>query len=146
MTTRAQIVTEARRWIGTPFQHQAALRGIGADCIGLVAGVAFAAGILEASQWQTDPLCRAYSREPNPGLLAAACNRYMDSIAVAAVQYADVLLFAYADQPMHFGIVSGEVPLTVIHAYAPAGSVVENVVTGKWRRRVTGAFRFRGIT
>ncbi len=32
-------VKEARRWIGTPFRHQGALIGVGADCLGLVRGV-----------------------------------------------------------------------------------------------------------
>ena len=36
---RAAIVAEARGWIGTPYRHQASLKGVGADCIGLVRGV-----------------------------------------------------------------------------------------------------------
>jgi cell wall-associated NlpC family hydrolase len=34
-----KIITEARDWLGTPFKHQAKLKNIGCDCIGLVAGV-----------------------------------------------------------------------------------------------------------
>ena len=30
-----QIVTQARTWIGTPFHHQARLKGKGCDCLGL---------------------------------------------------------------------------------------------------------------
>lgn len=37
--TRSAIVTEARTWIGTPYQHQASLKGVGCDCLGLVRGV-----------------------------------------------------------------------------------------------------------
>jgi NlpC/P60 family putative phage cell wall peptidase len=33
------ILEEARSWIGTPYQHQASLKGVGCDCIGLVRGV-----------------------------------------------------------------------------------------------------------
>ena len=36
---REAIVSEARRWIGTPYRHQASLIGVGADCLGLVRGV-----------------------------------------------------------------------------------------------------------
>ena len=32
-------VSIARTWIGTPYHHQASIRGVGADCIGLVRGV-----------------------------------------------------------------------------------------------------------
>ncbi len=38
-TDRAKIVAEARRWIGTPYRHQASCIGAGADCLGLVRGV-----------------------------------------------------------------------------------------------------------
>ena len=37
--TRADIVTAARLWIGTPYRHQAATRGAGCDCLGLLRGV-----------------------------------------------------------------------------------------------------------
>ena len=33
------VVAEARSWIGTPYQHQASLKGVGCDCLGLVRGV-----------------------------------------------------------------------------------------------------------
>ena len=33
------IVTQARTWIGTPFHHQARLKGKGCDCLGLIVGV-----------------------------------------------------------------------------------------------------------
>ena len=36
---RAEIVAAARSWIGTPYRHQASLRGVGCDCLGLLRGV-----------------------------------------------------------------------------------------------------------
>ena len=33
------IVAFARGWIGTPYCHQASLKGVGCDCLGLVRGV-----------------------------------------------------------------------------------------------------------
>ena len=36
---RAAIVAAARGWIGTPYRHQASLKGVGCDCLGLVRGV-----------------------------------------------------------------------------------------------------------
>ena len=40
-TTRTDVVAAAREWLGTPFHHQARLRGVGVDCVGLVIGVIF---------------------------------------------------------------------------------------------------------
>ena len=34
-----RIVETARSWIGTPYRHQASLKGVGCDCLGLVRGV-----------------------------------------------------------------------------------------------------------
>ena len=36
---RSEIVWLARGWLGTPYRHQAATRGAGCDCLGLVRGV-----------------------------------------------------------------------------------------------------------
>ena len=36
---RARIVEITRSWIGTPYHHQAALKGVGCDCLGLLRGV-----------------------------------------------------------------------------------------------------------
>ena len=33
------VVVEARRWLGTPYLHQASECGVGADCLGLLRGV-----------------------------------------------------------------------------------------------------------
>ena len=36
---RTDIVAAARTWIGTPYRHQASLKGVGCDCLGLLRGV-----------------------------------------------------------------------------------------------------------
>ena len=33
------VVTAARAWIGTPYVHQASVKGVGCDCLGLLRGV-----------------------------------------------------------------------------------------------------------
>ena len=39
MMTRNGIVAAARGWIGTPYRHQASVKGAGTDCLGLIRGV-----------------------------------------------------------------------------------------------------------
>ncbi len=36
---RDAIVAEATSWLGTPYRHQASLKGVGCDCLGLLRGV-----------------------------------------------------------------------------------------------------------
>ncbi len=33
------ICTEVRSWLGTPYHHQASVKGVGCDCLGLIRGV-----------------------------------------------------------------------------------------------------------
>lgn len=39
MLLRTWIVEAAREWLGTPYRHQASVRGQGCDCLGLIRGV-----------------------------------------------------------------------------------------------------------
>lgn len=39
MTAAERALIEARTWLGTPYQHQSSLKGVGCDCLGLVRGV-----------------------------------------------------------------------------------------------------------
>lgn len=39
MSRRAAALTAARAWVGTPYAHQASLRGVGCDCLGLIRGL-----------------------------------------------------------------------------------------------------------
>jgi NlpC/P60 family putative phage cell wall peptidase len=39
MVTRESIVKAARGWLGTPYHHQASVKGAGADCLGLIRGL-----------------------------------------------------------------------------------------------------------
>lgn len=141
MITRDAIVAEAREWIGTPWHHQAALKGKGCDCIGLIYGVARALGIPEAARFRADPRFRGYGRTPEPSMLRAAIAEYLN---VADVERpGDILLMRFDAEPQHFGFLS--TPDYMIHAYAQARKVVENRIDDKWRRRIVGAYRFRGV-
>lgn len=35
----SDIVAAARGWLGTPYRHQASVKGVGCDCLGLVRGI-----------------------------------------------------------------------------------------------------------
>ncbi|MBL0320066.1 MAG: hypothetical protein IPP74_12385 [Alphaproteobacteria bacterium] len=45
MTSNQKIISQARTWLGTPFHHQARLKGKGCDCLGLIVGVADELGL-----------------------------------------------------------------------------------------------------
>ncbi|MEM7524977.1 MAG: peptidase [Pseudomonadota bacterium] len=137
----ARVVALARLWLGTPYRHQASLKGVGADCLGLVRGVwrDLYGGEPEAPppysrDWcevsGDEALWRAAARRLNPG----------DGDEVG-----EVLLFRMAEgsPAKHLAIRAtdeiGEPSL--IHAYS-GRSVIESPFAESWRRRVVAAFRY----
>jgi len=148
--TRADIVAEARTWIGTPYQHQARVRGIGCDCGGLIGAVGVAVGAFPANAWAAEFAPHAgYARTPANGMLEAICQRFLRAIGLAAVQPGDVVLMRFSVEPQHLGILA---PyhlggLSLIHAYSHArpGRVVEHRLADVWRARVVQAFAFPGV-
>ncbi|WP_083481183.1 NlpC/P60 family protein [Jannaschia donghaensis] len=141
-----RVVAAARRWIGTPYYHQASVRGAGTDCLGLVRGVWRE---LYGSEPETVP---AYSRdwaEPQGlEILFAAAGRHLTAIApIETLSSGELLLFRMRDTGIakHLGIVgdSGASP-TFIHAYSGHG-VVETSLSAPWRRRVAARFAFPPI-
>lgn len=137
--TRSFIIAEARSWTGTPYRHQASLKGVGCDCLGLVRGVwrALYGGEPEATPVYAPDWAEASGEER----LAAAARRYLIEIASADVEPGDVLLFRWrAHLPAkHAAILSA--PGRMIHAYDGA-AVAEVSFAPFWRRRLAFAFRY----
>lgn len=142
MTSQAEIVAAARGWIGTPFQHQARLRGVGVDCIGVVIGVAHELAI-------SDYDITGYGAAPYAGLVMQEAERHLERVPAEAMRAGDVLLLRIENDPQHFGIVA-EVPLgpdlpRFVHAFSKVGRCVETALDRFWRARVVGVYRFRGL-
>ena len=141
-TIPSRAIAEARRWIGTPYRHQAATKGAGADCLGLVRGV-----------WR-----ELYGREPQdvpaytpdwsePSRDEALCRAAVKHLVPRAERFpqpGDVILFRMRDGAVakHLGIAasSGGGP-TFIHAYSGHG-VVESALSTPWARRIAACFAF----
>lgn len=142
MSGRQDIVAEARSWLGTPYVHQASVKGAGADCLGLLRGIWRA---LYGAEPEAVPNYSMDWSEPQgeERMWAAAC-RHLTSKAPEELAPGDVLLFRMRDGSVakHVSIVSetGAVP-RFIHAYSGHG-VVENALSEPWRRRVVACFAF----
>jgi NlpC/P60 family putative phage cell wall peptidase len=148
MATRAQVVAEARAWIGTPCHHHAGLKGVGTDCGGLVRGVGAALGLDPAGWQEIEERFRGYPKRPVGGIVRAGLNLYADPIPVGIAQPGDILLmqFDLDNEPQHVGVLTdfnGRPGL--IHAYIAARKVAEHGIDATWRRRIVGAYRYRGI-
>jgi NlpC/P60 family putative phage cell wall peptidase len=143
MTTRADVLRVAQTWLGTRWQHQAWIKGVGTDCIGLVAGVALELGLPEAIAWAADPTQHSYGRDPQPAALLTNVVRFLDPISLGTERPGDILLLRFSREPQHFAILSA--PDRIVHAYAQARKVVENRLDEAWRSRIVGAYSYRGL-
>ena len=136
---RDYIVAEARRWIGTPYQHQASLFGVGCDCLGLVRGVwRSCIGPEPEKVAAYSPDWAEATREER---LAGAGFRYFKPVPLPEFAAGDVLLFRWRDDlpAKHAAIATS--PATMIHAHDGA-QVAEVAIADWWRRRFAYAFEF----
>ncbi|WP_422022954.1 NlpC/P60 family protein [Roseibium sp.] len=140
LSVNAHVVDLARGWIGTPYHHQASLKGIGCDCLGLVRGVWRE---LYGKEPETPP---AYS--PDWGqvsaeeTLLAAAKRHFAPVPIDALEPGHVVIFRMRPKAIakHCGIVSGD--SRMIHALEGTG-VCEVTLDDFWGRRVVGGFSFQ---
>ena len=140
---RARAVREARRWIGTPYVHQASCPGAGADCLGLVRGVWRA--VIGTEPEATGPYTPDWAEATGDERLMAAAARHLVRLPLAEAALGDVLLFRLRERApaKHVGILSSPSLRQgrIIHAYSGHG-VVETGLTEAWARRIAGTFRF----
>lgn len=136
---REHIVDLARGWIGTPYHHQAALKGVGCDCFGLVRGVWKE---LYGSEPEKPPnYSWDWAEARGVEEMVDAAARHMIALPLCEAGAGDVMIFRYKQQfvAKHSVILTGADRM--IHAIN--GSSVSEVHMGPWwRRRAAAAFRF----
>jgi NlpC/P60 family putative phage cell wall peptidase len=137
--TRAAIVAEAASWIGTPYRHQASLKGVGCDCLGLIRGVW--RELFGAEPESIAPYTPDWAEAGGEETLAEAARRHLDEIAIDAAAPGDVVLFRWrAGLPAkHAGVLIE--PDRFVHAHQ--GAAVSTAAYSRWwRERAAFAFRF----
>lgn len=127
------VINKAREALGTPYQHQGRLIGLGLDCIGLAAYIAKSLG-LDYIDGQT------YGHIPHGGLLEYAINMQPCLYLVNDMSPGDLILMRYGRHPQHVAIFTGA---TIVHAFEPSGRVVENRIDDRAQDRITHSYRFK---
>ena len=142
MLLRTDIVAETRSWIGTPYRHQASLKGVGCDCLGLVRGVWRA--VVGEEPERAPPYAPDWAEATGEEAMAEAAARHLTAIPFTGIAPGDVILFRWrASLPAkHSAIVTG--PDMMVHAHDGA-AVAEVAIAPWWRRRLAYAFKFPGV-
>lgn len=159
MITPDNILTEARRWIGTPYRHQA--RGPigpegGVDCVGLLIVVSQALGLIGNDY---DPT--GYDWETDGSQLQAELSKWAECIASSSGGFStldweesgqlrpgDIVVMRIVGLPQHTGIISeidysGLKVSGLIHAYNVEKKVVEHRLDDRWAKRIIQVWRLK---
>jgi NlpC/P60 family putative phage cell wall peptidase len=125
---RSSVVAEARKWIGTPYHHQADALGSGVDC-----------GMLLVRVFVDTGLCEPFDPRPyaDDWMLHRSEEKYLKFVfdrtkEVKSPQPGDVMVFRQGRCYSHGGIVTCANPVTIIHAFKAAKRVVEEEVSASF--------------
>ena len=135
--TRAAVLRCAEVWLDTPYRHQASVKGVGTDCLGLIRGVwrELYGEEPEAPPAYTPDWAEISGEET----LLQAAERWL--LPISSPQAGDVLLFRMAPNApcKHIGLMAGQ--RRILHAYW-GKSVVFSHFAPFWQRRHVASFAF----
>jgi NlpC/P60 family putative phage cell wall peptidase len=135
------VVTAARLWIGTPYHHQASLRGIGADCLGLIRGVW---RDLYGEDAERPPgYSRDWGEASGDETLIEAAARHLASLEKTSAKPGDVLIFRMRTGAIAKHATLLATPTTMIHAMEDR-IAAEIPFNSWWRRRLAAVYAFPG--
>ena len=137
-----RIVEAARGWIGTPYLHQASVRGAGCDCLGLLRGVW--REVMGAEPEPVPAYSQDWSEPQGDERLWRAAMAHLVAKPLDAGTPGDVILFRMRAGAVakHLGLQSATGPeARFIHSYSGHG-VVESPLSAPWARRIVARFAF----
>ncbi|WP_299838563.1 NlpC/P60 family protein [uncultured Paracoccus sp.] len=133
----------ARGWIGTPYVHQASIKGAGTDCLGLIRGI-----------WRelhgdepepVPPYSADWGEAGREEKLLDGAMRHLQPVALKDAEApGQVLLFRMREGAIakHLGILTAVGGAArFVHAYDRHG-VIESPFGDPWRARLVRRFRF----
>ena len=123
-TQRAAVIFAARRWIGTPYHSCADIVGAGVDCGMLIVRVFVDCGL--APPFDPRPYAPDWhlhrGEEKYLSFVLDHCKETQDP------RGGDLALFRWGRCYSHGGVVTSGAPLSIVHAFQPAGRVLEEHV------------------
>ena len=139
--TRGAVLNCANGWLGTPYRHQASVKGVGTDCLGLIRGVWRE---LYGAEPETPP---AYSpdwaEQAREETLKDAATRWL--LPISSAEPGDVLLFRMrvGTPCKHIGVMSTDGG--ILHAYWGKAVVISHFAPF-WARRHVASFAYPSLS
>jgi cell wall-associated NlpC family hydrolase len=117
---RAAVVSEALKWLGTPYHHHAGVLGAGVDCAMLLVRVFEDAGVVPPVGIGPADYAHDWHLHRNEELYVGWLQR-CGAREVQTPVRADVALFRFGRTWSHSGIWTGE---RIVHAYVGRGVIL----------------------
>lgn len=144
--TGLDVVELARDWMGTPYKHQACLKHVGCDCIGLIRGIwKELYGVDAVKPPSYTPRWAEINPTGQEPMLSAA-EQHLDSVfGPNMFSPGNVLLIRVRRRSAvkHCGIIGPN--KTLIHAY-DSHNVIEEPIRESWFRADLYAFSYKGVS
>lgn len=139
---RDVVVATARTYLNTPFHHQARLKGVGIDCVGLIICTAKELGLVPPT---FD--VKGYPAVPDGHSFMHLVQKYMVEIDRVDAQQGDVMVMRYDADPQHMAFLSPHRHgnLGIIHAASNEGRVIETRLMFSEYMKFVGTFRIPGV-
>lgn len=141
-TIAERIVSEARSWKGTAFQHQGRLKGRGVDCAGFIGEVARDAGVINVH------IPHDYRPQEDGTVMMRLLSEHLDFVKTEDVQAGDILALCDealhdSDVPRHLAYVTEIRKGTMFIIHVAGDGVVEHRTNMRWRQRIHSCWRLR---
>jgi NlpC/P60 family putative phage cell wall peptidase len=138
----SEVIAHARSWIGTPYLHQASVKGVGCDCAGLVRGIwrtVHGSEITDIPAYTPD-----WSEPQGDEYRLRTVAQWFRPVADGPLAHGQLIVFRMRRGLIakHLGLVATDgAALSFIHAYCGHG-VVESPLSAPWQRRIVARFTF----
>lgn len=142
---RAQIIAAAHSWLGTPYHHQARVKGIGVDCAQLMAGIAIEAGLIAHDTvlpQDYSPEWHLHNRDEQliEHLVRFGCVQK----PVEETEPGDIIGFKIGRAVGHLGLMLENDQFIHAQCMSDPKQVVLNSLSAEWKKRHTVTFSFPG--
>ena len=137
---QAEIVSEAKKWLGTPWRHNAQILGAGVDCVQLLIAVYSEVGLIPKVDTGMYP--KDWHLNRSQPLFMLGLLRFTEPVDTPEV--GDVVMFKFGRQAAHGAIHIGQDE--IIHAWSDVRQViVTNIKNHPLEKRIDGFYRVKGL-
>lgn len=128
---RERVIKEAKTWLGTPYHHQAAIKGAGVDCAQILVEVYAAVGVVDKIDVGDYPHDWHLHRSEEKYLwwVEKYCSR------IEEPSMGDIALFTFGRCVSHAAIIISW-PDELIHSYIRQGVVLASANDAELRGRI----------